>query len=211
MKLLQTSLLLCIPIALLSHSARADEVATVVSAPADIHLSARSDLSSSGDAGWAKFASGNGSALFLAAGTLLPLATDGKDGSQHALRTLNALAVSTLLTSGLKILTHQRRPDGSDFQSFPSGHASAAFTVATMQAQFHPKQALLWYGGAIVIAASRVKLRRHDTRDVAAGAALGFAAARFELKQPRGLLLRPFIRSDGPNNRVAGLSFGRTF
>lgn len=204
-------LLLCC--AALSVAARADEIevaAPPISAEG-VHLSARNSSSSSGDPGWAKFASGNGSALFLAAGTLLPLVTDGKDGSQHTLRTVDALAVSTLLTSGLKVLTHQKRPDSSSYDSFPSGHASAAFTVATMQAHFHPRQALLWYGGATIIAASRVKLNRHYTRDVVAGAVLGFASARFELKQPRGLLLRPFIRSDGPNNRVTGLSFGRTF
>lgn len=199
--------------AALSVAARADEieVAAPPISPDGVHLSARNTSSSSSDLGSAKFASGTGNALFLAAGTLLPLATDGKDGAQHSLRTLDAVAVSTLLTSGLKILTHQRRPDGSDFNSFPSGHASAAFTVATMQSHYHPRQALLWYGGATLIAASRVKLRRHYTRDVVAGAALGFASARFELKQPRGLLFRPFIRNDRPNNRVTGLSFGRTF
>lgn len=212
MKPSRNLLLLCCAVAL-SVAARADEIEVAAPAisPEGVHLSARNSSSSSSDPGWAKFASGNGSALFLAAGTLLPLATDGKEGAQHSIRTLDALAVSTLLTSGLKVLTHQRRPDGSDFRSFPSGHASAAFTVATMQAHYHPKQALLWYGGATIIAASRVKLNRHYTRDVVAGAALGFVSARFELKQPRGLLLRPFIRSDGPNNRVTGLSFGRTF
>lgn len=163
------------------------------------------------DPEWAKFASGKGSALFLAAGTLLPLATDGREGKERSIRTLDALLTSTLLTSGLKVLTHQKRPDSSSNDSFPSGHASAAFTVAAMQAQFYPRQALLWYSGAAVIAASRVKLRRHYTRDVAAGAALGFFSARLELKQGRGLLLRPFIQNDGPNNRVTGLSFGRTF
>lgn len=204
-------LLLCC--ATFSIAARADEIEVAASAvsPEGVHLSARNNLSSSSEPSWAKFASGNGSALFLAAGTLLPLATDGKDGSQHTLRTVDALAVSTLLTSGLKILTHQKRPDSSSYNSFPSGHASAAFTVATMQAHYHPKQALLWYGGATLIAASRVKLNRHYTRDVIAGAALGFASARLELSQPRGLLLRPFIRNDGPNNRITGLSFGRTF
>lgn len=213
MKWFPTLLHVGVACALLTFPARADEGATAVPLPAPIapdgvHLSART--SGSSDPGWAKFASGSGNALFLAAGTLLPLVTDGKEGSQHALRTVDALAVSTLLTSGLKVVTHQKRPDGSDFHSFPSGHASAAFTVATMQASYHPRQALLWYGGATLIAASRVKLRRHYTRDVIAGAALGFASARLELSQSRGLLLRPFIRNNGPD-RVTGLSFGRTF
>ncbi len=218
MKSVPTVPFCCALLALVSPAARADEIiaAVPVSIPtlspilADVHLSASSKLSSS-DTSAAKWASGTGNALFLAAGTLLPLATDGKEGTQHSLRTFDALITSTLLTTGLKVITHQKRPDGSDFRSFPSGHASAAFTVATMQAHYHPRQALLWYSGATLIALSRVKLRRHYTRDVVAGAALGFASARLELSQPRGLLLRPFIRNEGRNKRVTGLSFGRTF
>ena len=160
---------------------------------------------------WARFASGTGNVIFLAAGTLLPLVEDGKDGKQHALRTADSLIVSTLFSEALKRITHERRPDGGNYQSFPSGHATAAFAVATMQAHYHPKQAILWYAGATTIAASRVKLHRHYNKDVIAGAALGFFTSRFELKQNRGLLLRPFIRSDGAANRVSGLSFDGSF
>lgn len=163
------------------------------------------------DSAWARFASGGGNVAFLAAGTLLPLGTDGKDGAQHTLRTVDALAVSVLATEALKTLTHEKRPDGSDFKSFPSGHASAAFTVAAMQAHFHPSQALLWYGGAALIGASRVTLNRHYTHDVVAGAALGYFSAQLELKQNRGLLLRPFIRPGQPGNRGAGLSLSGSF
>ena len=163
------------------------------------------------DPAWADFASGPGTLLFVGAGTLLPLATDGKDGAQHTLRTADALIVSTLLAEGLKQITREKRPDGSDTKSFPSGHATAAFTVATMQAYYHPKQALYWYGGAALIGASRVALDRHYTHDVLAGAALGYFTARLELNQNRGLLLRPFIRQSAPDNRVAGLSFSGSF
>ena len=163
------------------------------------------------DPSWAKFASGTGNLLFLGAGTLLPLVEDGKDGQQHALRTADALAVSTLLAEGLKIVTHKKRPDGSNYESFPSGHATAAFTVAAMQAHYHPRQAILWYAGATTIAASRVKLHRHYTVDVLAGAALGYATARLELGQNRGLLLRPFIHQTAPDNRVTGMSVSKSF
>ena len=163
------------------------------------------------DPSWAKFASGTGNLLFLGVGTLLPLAEDGKAGGQHALRTADSLIVSTLLAEGLKQAVHKKRPDGSDYESFPSGHATAAFTVATMQAHYHPKQAIFWYAGAAAIAASRVKLHRHYTTDVIAGAALGYATARLELGQGRGLLLRPFIRQTAPDNRVSGISFSKSF
>lgn len=163
------------------------------------------------DSEWADFASGTGTLLFLGAGTLLPLATDSQDGAQHSLRTADALISSTLIAEALKQVVHKKWPDGIDYKSFPSGHATVAFTVATMQANTHPGQAIFWYAGASAIAASRVKLRRHDTIDVLAGAALGYAMARLELSQNRGLLLRPFIRQSAPDNRVTGLSLFKTF
>ena len=163
------------------------------------------------DASWAKFASGAGTYLFLGAGTLLPLVEDGKDGEQHAIRTADALLSATIITEGLKQVVHKKRPDGTDYKSFPSGHATAAFAVATMQAHYHPKQAIFWYAGATAIAASRVKLRRHYTDDVLAGAAIGFATSRLELGQNRGLILRPFVRQSAPDNRVTGISFSKSF
>ena len=163
------------------------------------------------DSSLAKFASGAGTYLFLGAGTLLPLVEDGKDGQQHAIRTADALISSTIIAEGLKRVVHKRRPDGSDYQSFPSGHATAIFAVATMQAHYHPKQAIFWYAGATAISASRVTLRKHDTFDVLAGAALGYAGARLELGQSCGLILRPFVRQSAPDNRVTGMSISKSF
>ncbi len=158
----------------------------------------------------AKFASGSGNIIYLAAGTLLPLVEDGGNGRQHALRTADSLLTSTLLTEGLKRIVREKRPDGSARNSFPSGHATAAFAVATMQANYHPQQAWLWYGGAALIAASRVKLKRHYVWDVLAGAGVGYLTSRFELSRPRGLLLSPLINThrDGGGR---GLAFSASF
>ncbi len=178
------------------------------SGTADVHLS-RSEAAN-GPA-WARFASGKGTKLFVASGVLLPL-TDGRDGDQHSLRAADSLITSTLITEALKTITHEKRPDGSDYKSFPSGHATAAFAVAAMQAHFHPDQAIFWYLGATAISVSRVKLHRHHVRDVLAGAAIGITTSELEIHQPHGLLLFPFIH--GTNNsqqRVTGLSFGGSF
>jgi len=144
-----------------------------------------------------KFASGNGNILFLAAGVGLPLLSDGHDGKNHALRALDALGTSVLLSEGLKNLVREKRPDSNAHDSFPSGHATAAFSVATVEASLNPKQAPLWYLGAALISYSRVRLHRHTVGDVLAGAALGAGTARLELAQPRGLILSPFITPDG--------------
>ena len=144
-----------------------------------------------------KFASGTGNILFLAAGVGLPLLSDGHDGKNHSLRALDALGTSVLLSEGLKNLFHEKRPDADSHDSFPSGHATAAFAVATVEGSLHPKQAPLWYLGAALISYSRVRLHRHTVGDVLAGAAIGVGTARVELAQPRGLLLSPFITPDG--------------
>jgi undecaprenyl-diphosphatase len=66
-----------------------------------------------------------------------------------------------------------RRPHTS---SFPSGHASAAFTAAGVLSQGDP----LWpvyYGVAVVMSSSRVYVKMHHASDVIAGAAVGIGLA----------------------------------
>jgi len=143
------------------------------------------------------FASGSGNIIYLSAAVGLPLLTDGHDGKNHTLRTADSLLVSVALSEGLKSLVREKRPDSNSHDSFPSGHATAAFAVATVESQEHPRQASLWYLGASLISYSRIRLHRHFVGDVLAGAALGYGTARLELSQPHGLLLSPFITSDG--------------
>ncbi|WP_395088749.1 phosphatase PAP2 family protein [Armatimonas sp.] len=117
----------------------------------------------------AKFFSHEGNLAFLAAGVL---SGDSRDRGR-------ALVTSTLLATSLKYLSHERRPDGSTFDSFPSGHASAAFTIAGLAATRarSKTEAALWYLGAAAIADSRVTLKRHYPHDVVAGAVLGLIIA----------------------------------
>ena len=160
----------------------------------------------------AKFASHDGNILFLVLGTFLPLITDGRGGGRQTLRNMDALATSTLLSEGLKFLVREKRPETEERNSFPSGHATAAFTLAQMQADRHPDQAVLWYGGATLIAESRVHLRRHYAHDVIAGALLGIGMASAARRQPRGFLLAPFIRPNrNGRGRTMGLQFSRSF
>ncbi|HEX8552568.1 MAG TPA: phosphatase PAP2 family protein [Abditibacteriaceae bacterium] len=163
------------------------------------------------DKGASRFASGAGTGAFLAAGVLLPLLRDGDVGKERSLRAADSLLTSTLVTEGLKRVVRADRPnDPNARDGFPSSHATAAFAVATMQAHYRPREAFLWYGGAALISASRVDLRQHRTRDVAAGAAIGYLTAKLELRSDRGLLLRPFIKHEG-QTRTAGLEFSRIF
>jgi membrane-associated phospholipid phosphatase len=67
-----------------------------------------------------------------------------------------------------------RRPRTS---SFPSGHASAAFTAAGVLSQGDPLWPL-YYALAGVVASSRVYVKIHHPSDVVAGALLGVVLAR---------------------------------
>jgi undecaprenyl-diphosphatase len=62
-----------------------------------------------------------------------------------------------------------RRPITS---SFPSGHATAAFTAAVLLADRHPGP---WYALAAVVAGSRVYVGMHHASDVLVGAGFGLA------------------------------------
>jgi undecaprenyl-diphosphatase len=67
-----------------------------------------------------------------------------------------------------------RRPITS---SFPSGHATAAFTAASILARTGHGDAL-WFALAAVVASSRVYVRMHHSSDVIAGALVGLALGR---------------------------------
>lgn len=64
-----------------------------------------------------------------------------------------------------------RKPRSS---SFPSGHASAAFTAAALLSEDDPLKPL-YYGVAAVVATSRAYVRIHHVSDVVGGVATGLA------------------------------------
>ena len=71
---------------------------------------------------------------------------------------------------------------------FPSGHATAAFAVATVFAhRYRQHRWVPWvaYGAASVISFSRVTTQAHFPSDVFVGAALGVAISEFAVLRPR--------------------------
>lgn len=106
-----------------------------------------------------------------------------------AVRVSAILGVESVLVNGVvKTLFRRHRPVWESERprphrlrtprssSFPSGHASSAFTAAGVLAPSDP----LWpiyYGLAAVVASSRVYVKIHHASDVVAGAALGMALA----------------------------------
>jgi membrane-associated phospholipid phosphatase len=88
-----------------------------------------------------------------------------------------------LLTEGmvhtLKLATQRERPDGSNHQSFPSGHAAITFAGATvLERHLGWKHSAVAYALATYVAASRLHDDRHYLSDVAFGAAVGVIGGR---------------------------------
>lgn len=94
-----------------------------------------------------------------------------------------AYLVMTTSVLSLKSITKVQRPDGSSFNSFPSGHTATAFVGAEFLWQEY-KDKSIWYGisGYIVAAGTgffRMYNDRHWFTDVAAGAGIGILSTKF--------------------------------
>jgi len=102
------------------------------------------------------------------------------------------LTESLLVNQGLKRLVHRPRPVAVEVRphhlrtpktsSFPSGHASSAFTAAGVLSHRDPKAAPLYYGLAAVVATSRIHVKIHHASDVIVGAAVGVVLARVAIR-----------------------------
>ncbi len=128
-----------------------------------------------------------------------------KKMEQTALLAGQAVADAEILTTVLKAATKRARPGDVPINgnfgdswwdrsgplwrttgSFPSGHAIAAFSVATViSRQYHNHRWVPYaaYGLAALVGFSRLTLSAHFASDVFMGAALGYSISRFTVLQ----------------------------
>jgi len=150
-------------------------------------------------------------------------------GHDDRLAAASSLAAESLLNAGLwvtvlKTAAARARPadtnggsfgqyGGSQNNSFPSGHAMGAFSVASVFAEsYRDKKWVPWfsYSLATLIGVSRLTLGRHFPSDVIVGAVLGTSLGRGvvarnseETPRPKGAI----VPVGGPNGRGLGVAW----
>lgn len=121
----------------------------------------------------------------------------------------SAVAVGVMVR-GLKMVVDEERPDGSNFDSFPSGHTATAFVGAEIVRTEYG----LGYGiAAYTIAAGTGFLRvyngRHHVVDVLAGAGIGVLGARigYWLLEPEKKLISKMFKKRDSDLSMSMLPF----
>jgi membrane-associated phospholipid phosphatase len=107
--------------------------------------------------------------------------------STHNLKDMTILYVlSNLLSTGIvqggKHLVARERPDGSNRQSFPSGHTATAFVAAELLYQEYGERSV-WtgiagYSVASLVGVARICNNKHWLSDVVAGAGAGILSTK---------------------------------
>jgi membrane-associated phospholipid phosphatase len=125
---------------------------------------------------------------------------------QTAILAGEAYGDSAIVDLAMKAITRRERPSdippGGSFHntffngsksplkgsSFPSGHATGAFSVATVVAErYHRHRWVPWaaYGLATAVSFSRITSSAHFPSDVFLGASLGYSVSRFQVLRPQ--------------------------
>ena len=90
-----------------------------------------------------------------------------------------AMITNGVITELMKRSFGRVRPNGGCCKSFPSGHTSHSFTVATIANELYGNEiGLAAYSLAALVATSRIHDNKHYLSDVIFGAALGTAIGR---------------------------------
>ncbi len=126
---------------------------------------------------------------FAPAGISIGLETLGIKGEHKPLQTAIIFSISNVILNSivhpLKKITKVKRPDNSDFKSFPSGHTAEAFASAElMRMEFKDYNPWIAYAGYLMAGATgylRMYNNKHWISDVLAGAGIGIGSTKLAL------------------------------
>jgi membrane-associated phospholipid phosphatase len=108
---------------------------------------------------------------------ILPSAREDWQGFRQAAYSIGS---ATVIAQIGKALVHEERPDGSDNNSFPSGHTANAFASATtLQRRYGWQTGVPAYAVATLTGVARERARKHHWYDVLAGAVIGGSTGWF--------------------------------
>ena len=115
--------------------------------------------------------------ILIGSALIVPAVHQDWTGARQAIYSMGAAEGVSLLG---KAVIHEERPDHSDNNSFPSGHAAVAFASATtMYRRYGWEYGVPAYALATLTGYARVDARKHHWYDVVAGAAIGGASGWF--------------------------------
>ena len=136
--------------------------------------------------------------------------TDNYRTKKTALLAAESFVISTVYTRILKVSIRRRRPLSDSKKSFPSGHTSSIFAVATVLAHEYretPWVPTILYTASALSALSRINDMEHWSSDVFVGFLIGFYTGRTVYKQHNNakegnLSFLPLFLPDGFGMRI---------
>lgn len=133
--------------------------------------------------------------------------TNNRKARETGLLATEALIDSGIVTQILKFTTERARPNDDNGRgrffvggnSFPSGHASSIWSVATVIAYEYQDRPLIRYGAfaaATAVSLSRYSGRKHSLSDALIGSAIGFGVGRFVYRKRHVAPTDPNVNGD---------------
>jgi membrane-associated phospholipid phosphatase len=150
---------------------------------------------------------------------------ENEKAMRAALLSVESFAVTGIFTFALKFSSGRTRPgsaqnsrewSGFDFDnvSFPSGHTSSAFAIATVLASEYENQPLvppILYSLATLTGLSRINDNKHWASDVFLGGALGYFVSKTILKLHSNKKGRHYTIYPRISKKEVGLDFAMRF
>jgi membrane-associated phospholipid phosphatase len=120
------------------------------------------------------------------------------DDEEGQLQFYKSFGTNWLITHALKNTVKKERPDGSNDQSFPSGHTSAAFQgAAFIHKRYGWNYGIAAYAAASYVGYSRVDSDKHDNADVLAGALIGTLSSFYFTTEYKNISVTPIAWQQG--------------